>query len=97
MITVRLKEARKKKGLTQEELIMPGDLALVRETPEVEYGELAVVIVNGEEGTLKRIYKKESSNVLQSSNPSYPPRIFAGDELKEIRIVGRVESTIRKY
>lgn len=77
--------------------ILAGDLALVKETPDVEYGELAVVIVNGEEGTIKRVYKKEGSVVLQSSNPSYPPRVFTGSEVNEIRIVGKVKQTIRKY
>ena len=32
--------------------IMPGDLALVRVQPEVEDGEIAIVMVNGEEGAL---------------------------------------------
>ena len=77
--------------------IMPGDLAMVREQPEVEYGELAVVVVNGEEGTLKRVYKKADSIILQSANAKYPPRIFAGEEMNEIRIVGKVKVTKRKY
>lgn len=77
--------------------IFPGDLALVRIQPEVENGDLSVVIVNGEEGTLKRVYMKEGSIVLQSSNPQYPPRIFTGNELENIRIVGKVKETKRKY
>lgn len=77
--------------------IMPGDLALVREQPDIESGELAVVIVDGEEGTLKRVYKKESSIVLQSANAAYPPRIFSGPELNSICIVGKVKITKRKY
>lgn len=77
--------------------IFPGDLALLRIQPEVENGDLAVVIVSGEEGTLKRVYIKEGSIVLQSSNPQYPPRIFTGKELENIRIVGKVKETKRKY
>ena len=77
--------------------IIPGDLALVREQPDIESGDLAIVIVDGEEGTLKRVYKKENSIVLQSANAAYPPRIFAGPELKIIRIAGKVKVTKRKY
>ena len=77
--------------------IIPGDLALVREQPDIESGELGVVIVNGEEGTLKRVYKKENSIVLQSANAAYPPRIFSGPELNSICIVGKVKITKRKY
>ena len=77
--------------------ILPGDLALVRETPEVEYGDIAVVLVDGEEGTLKRVYKLEDGLMLQSSNPAYPPRILRGTELEKVRIVGKVKQTIRRY
>ncbi|MFD1777060.1 LexA family protein [Paenibacillus rhizophilus] len=77
--------------------ILPGDLALVRETPEVENGDLAVVIVNGEEGTLKRIYKTEGGMILQSANPMHQPRIITGQELSLVRIVGKVKETKRRY
>lgn len=77
--------------------ILPGDLALVRETPEVEYGALAIAIVNGEEGTIKRVYKNGDSIILQASNPKYPPLIFKGEEMKNIRIVGEVKMTTRRY
>lgn len=77
--------------------IFPGDLALVRIQPEVENGDLAVVIVNGDEGTLKRVIKKEKTLVLESANTKYPARIFTGKELENIRIVGKVKETKRKY
>lgn len=78
------------------DMISEGDLVLVREQPEVESGQLGVVIVDGEEGTLKRIYKTEDSIVLQSSNPAYPPRIFTGKDMKLVRIVGRAKEIKRK-
>lgn len=77
--------------------ILPNDLALVRETPEVEYGDIAVVLVDGEEGTIKRVYRLDDGIMLQSSNPAYPPRIFRGNELEKVRIVGKVKQTIRRY
>lgn len=77
--------------------ILPGDLVLVREQPKIESGELAVVIVDEEEGSLKRIFIKDGSIVLQSSNPSYPPRIFTGIECESVRIVGKVKEVKRKY
>jgi SOS-response transcriptional repressor LexA/DNA-binding XRE family transcriptional regulator len=77
--------------------ILPGDLALVRETPEVEYGALAIVIINGEEGTIKRVYKNEDSIILQASNPNYPPRVFVKEEMENVRIIGEVKMTVRHY
>jgi SOS-response transcriptional repressor LexA len=77
--------------------IFPGDLALVRETPEVGYGALAIAIVNNEEGMIKRVYKKEDTIILQSSNPKYPPQVFKKEEMEHVRIVGEVKMTTRKY
>ncbi|MCX7780346.1 MAG: XRE family transcriptional regulator [Negativicutes bacterium] len=79
--------------------ILPGDLALVKEQPEVYSGDLAVVIVDGvePEGRLKRVHFKGDSIVLQAANPAYPPEIFTGEERKKVRIVGKVKQTVRKY
>ncbi len=77
--------------------ILPGDLALVRKQPEVEYGDLALVIVDNEEGTLKRVFKKDGSIILQSSNPKYPPQIFTGTECENVHIIGKITETKRNY
>ncbi|MCL6453588.1 MAG: helix-turn-helix domain-containing protein [Alicyclobacillus sp.] len=77
--------------------IFDGDLALFRVQPEVENGELAVVVIDGEIGCLKRVYFKDGGIVLQSSNPAYPPRIFVGRETALVRIVGRVKEIKRKF
>lgn len=77
--------------------ILPGDLAFVKQQTEVEYRDLAVVIVNGEEGTINRVFKKNDSIVLQSSNPNYPPRIFTGHEFESIKIFGKIKETKRRY
>lgn len=78
--------------------IHTGDQALIKLTPEVEYnGQIAVVVINGDEGTLKRIYKTNESITLQSSNPSYPPRTFVGSECEDVRIVGVLKEIKRKF
>src|SRR5690606_10539656 len=70
--------------------IMPGDLALVRIQPDVNSGDLAVVIVDKEEGTLKRVLKRGTGIILQSANPNYPDRLFAGEDVERVKIVGKV-------
>lgn len=77
--------------------IFENDLALFRVQPEVLSGELAIVVVNGEEGTIKRVYFRDNSIVLQSSNPAYPPRIFVGKDTETVRIVGKVKEIKRKF
>ena len=77
--------------------ICAGDLALVHIQPEVENGQLAVVIVNGEEGTLKRFIRDGSTVILQSLNQAYAPRVFVGDEINALTVAGRVVETKRKW
>lgn len=72
--------------------IYDGDLCLIRLHPEVENGEIAVVVIDGEEGYLKHVTvnKENSVIVLSSSNPAYPQRIFIGSETNDICIVGKL-------
>ena len=75
--------------------ISEGDLALVRIQPDAESGELVVAIIDEEEGTIKKLIKKPGTLVLQAFNPAYPPRIFTGEEMNSVRIVGKVIRTVR--
>lgn len=77
--------------------ITDGDLAIVRLQEDVECGELAVVTINGYEGTLKRVRKFEHGIILEAANQEYPPRIFTGSELELIRIVGKVLEVRKKF
>jgi len=77
--------------------ILPGDLALVRLQPDVNSGDLAVVIINDEEGTLKRVLKRGTGIILQSANPDYPDMLFAGEDVERVKIVGKVKEIKRKF
>lgn len=56
----------------------------------VNNGEIAAVII-GEEATLKRVYynREQGKLILQAENPKYEPLVYIGEELNEIRIIGR--------
>lgn len=77
--------------------IFDGDIALVRIQPDIENGELAVVTINGDEGTLKRVRKQDHMIILESANPEYPPRVFAGDDVNLIHIVGKVIEVRKRF
>lgn len=77
--------------------INDGDIAIVRQQDDVESGELAVVIVNGDEGTLKRVRKFDGGIILEAANPDYPPRVFTGEDLNIIKIMGKVLETRKKF
>lgn len=76
-----------------EPRISSGDLALVHSQPDVESGDLAVVLVDGEEGTLKKVLKKEGAVILQPFNPAYQTQVFIGGEIDRLTIVGKVVET----
>ena len=77
--------------------ILPGDLALICETPAVKHGALAMVIVDGEEGTVRRVYQDDNSVTLLVSSPMFPPRIFKRETMNNVRIVGEVKMIMRSY
>ena len=58
--------------------IFENDEILVREQPEVENGQLAVVMVNGDEATVKYFRQEGSLVVLtpKSFNPVHQPQIY---------------------
>lgn len=72
--------------------IYENDLILVQKVSDVESGELAVVIINGDEATVKRVVKKENMLILEASNPSYETRYFTKEEVETlpVQIIGKV-------
>lgn len=68
--------------------IHDGDVVYIRQQPEVDDGQIAAVLIN-DEATLKRFYVRDGVVVLQPENPAYPPLIYSGDRLAELRILGR--------
>ncbi len=77
--------------------INDGDLALVRVQPDVESGQVAIVVVNGDEGTIKKVIRRGGSIALQPFNPAYETRVFIDSEVEEVRIAGLVVETKRKW
>ena len=77
--------------------ISEGDLALIRMQSDVDSGDLAVVLIDDDEGTIKKIIKKPGSIVLQSFNHNYLPRVFIGREMGDLRIIGKVMETKHKW
>ncbi len=74
-----------------------GDYVLVQCTPTVESGAFAVVIVDNENGVVKKVHYGDNFIELISVNPMYPPRRFEGKEIERIRIFGRVTGLKRDF
>ena len=84
-------------GDSMTPLINDRDLVLVRRQERVDSGCYAVVLVDGEEGLVKRVVYNENWLELQSVNPYYPPRRFEGEQISQVTIVGPVIESKRKY
>lgn len=84
-------------GDSMEPHVLEGDYILVHRQPDVESGELAVVIVDGEEGTLKKVIKKNHTIILQPFNANHPTRVFVGEEINSIVIAGKAVGMVRKW
>ena len=69
--------------------IQDGDIVYIRKQPTVENGQIAAVVIDGDEATLKRFYRDENKVILSAENPAYAPFIYVDDEINSIRIVGR--------
>jgi repressor LexA len=75
--------------------IVDGDVVIVREQPEVNNGDIAVVLVNGDEATVKKFYKTDSTVTLlpNSTNAIYQPIII--DTTKTpVKVLGKVIKVI---
>ncbi len=70
--------------------IFDGDIVFIKRQEEVENGQIAAVLI-GDEATLKRVYYYPDKNklVLSPENPTFEPLVYVGEELSEVRIIGR--------
>ncbi|MEY2363217.1 XRE family transcriptional regulator [Lysinibacillus capsici] len=68
------------KGDSMEPTIPNGSYVLIREQPDVENGEIAAVLVNGDtEATLKRVKKQGDTVFLMPDNPRHEPYVITSD------------------
>lgn len=87
------------KGQSMEPRIFEGDVVIVRVQPTAETGDLAVVIVNGDEATVKKIKILPEGILLQPFNPTYQPMFYSCSDIenKPVRIFGKVVELRAKF
>ena len=78
--------------------IFDGDVVFIREQQMVENGEIAAVIVDDSEVTLKRFfyYPDRQQVILQPENPTFKPMVFNNEELNHIRVLGKAVAFMSK-
>lgn len=68
--------------------IFDGDIVYIRHQDMVTNGEIAAVLI-GAEATLKRVKLFDDHIILEPENPMYKPLAFWGDEMNDVRILGK--------
>ncbi len=91
--------ALKIKGDSMEPRFAEGDVVIVKLQEDVENGDIAVVLVNGDEATCKKIKKTPEGVMLISTNPAYEPMFYSNKEIEEkpVRIWGKVVELRAKF
>ena len=68
--------------------ILDGDIVYIKQQPTVNNGEIAAVLI-GDEATLKKVYLSGDTLTLLACNSSYEPFVYSGNQLNEIRVLGK--------
>lgn len=68
--------------------ICDGDVVYIRKQERVNNGQIAAVLVDEDEATLKRFYYDGTTVTLVAENPAVPPRVFTGEDINRQRVVG---------
>lgn len=87
------------KGDSMSPYILDGDILIVKYTPEVNSGKIAIVKVNGDEATCKRLMINDAGITLMPYNPTYQPMMFSPQEVedKPVIIIGEVVEIRRRF
>lgn len=87
------------RGSSMEPRMKDGDVVIVRQQPEVENGEIAIVLVNGNDATIKKIGKSSDGIMLVPNNPAFEPIFYNNEEIAELPVVilGKVVELRAKF
>lgn len=79
------------RGNSMEPKFSDGDVVIVKKQSDVESGQIAVVLIDGSDATVKRIKKINSGIMLISLNPAYEPMFYSEQDILDlpVEIIGR--------
>ena len=85
--------ALKIKGHSMEPQILDNDVVICKCQSDVESGDIAIILVNGDEATCKQIKKSQEGVTLIGFNPVvYPPHFYSNKEIETlpVNVIGKV-------
>ena len=84
-------------GDSMSPVINDGNFIQVRMQSSVDSGDIAVVLIDENEGFVKRVEYGANYINLISLNPLYPPRVFSNAEIQRVRVLGRIRKVITEF
>ncbi|MDY5439410.1 MAG: XRE family transcriptional regulator [Eubacteriales bacterium] len=87
------------KGNSMSPRIQDGDVVILKKQEKVENGEIAAVLVNGNEATLKKIKILDNGLALIPLNPEYETMFYTSEQVANlpIRIIGKLVELRAKF
>lgn len=88
----------KVKGNSMFPTYLNGDTVIFEKVDDCESGQDCVVMVNGNDGTFKRVLKNENGIILQPLNSEYEPLVFTNKQINDlpVKIIGIAKEIRRK-
>ncbi len=87
------------RGDSMEPRFKEGDVVIVRKQETVDNGQVAVVMVNGNDATVKKFYKTAAGVMLVGNNPTFTPLNYTPEQVEQlpVRVIGRVVELRAKF
>lgn len=89
----------KVKGDSMQPRIMNGDVVICRKQDNADSGDICVIMVNGNDATLKQIKKDTNGIALVPFNKNYSPMFYSNEQIATlpVRIIGKVVELRGKF
>lgn len=92
--------ALKVRGNSMEPTLKDGDVVIVKKQPSVDSGDIAIVLVNSDDATVKEIKESPAGITLIGHNAAvYTPQFYSNHDIETlpIQIIGKVVEMRRKF
>lgn len=86
-------------GDSMETIMSDGDYVVIQKQNEFNSGDYCVVLINGEEATVKRVFKLDTGIKLVALNPLYKDTDYTFEQMKKIpvEVIGIVKQLIKNF
>lgn len=87
-------------GDSMEPRMHEGDVVIVKQQSTVDSGQIAIVLVNGDEATVKKVrFRNNGIELIAFNSYAYEPHFYSAEEIRRlpVEIIGRVVELRAKF